>query len=129
MNVIRVQYRFLRLSNNLLALVELHPNSNLPESTTCLYPSLPYLSNTRKNLVRFWQGEDELQDWLVDCQFSFELAISEAKRSQVIDYRNKSGRSREVCLWSYLNPLEEVKWDEYCPLFDDEFNYVLRGEE
>jgi hypothetical protein len=126
MNIIRIEYRFLRLYANLLALVELHPSSNIPQATTCLYPVSPYLSDLRKDLVRFWQGEDELQDWLVDCQFSFELAVAEAKRHPIIDYRNKFGRDKEVCLWSYLNPLEEIGWDEYCPLFDNNYNYVLR---
>lgn len=122
MNIIRVEYRFLRLSTN-LALVELHPSSNVPQPTTCLYPKPPYLSETRKTVI---SALEDIDDWLFDQHLAFTLAIAEAKRYPIIDYCNKSGRSRDVCLWNYLDPLEEVEWDEYCPLFDNEFNYVLR---
>lgn len=123
MNIIRVEYRFLRLSTNLLALVELHPGSNVPQATTCLYPYEPYLTEGRKSVVNIFE---DLKEWLVDQELALELAIDEAKRKPIIDYRNKSGRSRDICLWNYLDPLEEVVWGEYCPLFDNEFNYILR---
>ena len=121
MNIIRVEYRFLRLSANLLALVELLPGCNIPQPTTCLYPLPPYLTENRKSVVGLFENTVE---WLVDQEFALKLAIEEAKRKPVIEFKCTNPEYREVCLWVYRDPL--VYWDEYCPLFDNEYNYVLR---
>lgn len=123
MNIIRVEYRFLRLSTNLLALVELSSGCNIPQATTCLYPFPPYLTENRKYVVGLFENTIE---WLVDQEFALELAVDEAKRHSIIDFKCSNPEYREVCLWVYRDPL--VYWDEYCPLFDNEFNYILREE-
>lgn len=123
MNIIRVQYRFLRLSTNLLALVELHPNSNVPQPTTCLYPYKPYLTEGRESVVRVSIFED-FDEWIVDQKLALYLAVEEAKRKPIVVFQCTNPEHREICLWVYRDPL--VYWDEYCPLFDNEFNYVLR---
>ena len=121
MNIIRVEYRFLRLSTNLLALVELLPKCDIPQPTTCLYPHEPYLTEGRKSVVSIFE---DLKEWLVDQEFALELAIDEAKRHSIIEYKCTEPEYREICLWVYRDPL--VYWDEYCPLFDNDYNYVLR---
>jgi hypothetical protein len=122
MNIIRVEYRFLRLSTNLLALVELHPGSKVPQPTVCLYPEPPYLTDSRKSVVSLFEN---IEEWITDQKLALYLAVEEAKRKPVIEYKCTNPEYREVCLWVYRDPL--VYWDEYCPLFDNEFNYVLRG--
>lgn len=121
MNITRVEYRFLRLSTNLLALVELLPRCNVPQATTCLYPYEPYLTNSRKSVVSIFEDFDE---WIDDQKLALYLAVEEAKRHPVIEFKCTNPEYREICLWAYRDPL--VYWDEYCPLFDNEFNYVLR---
>lgn len=121
MNIIRVKYRFLRLSTNLLALVKLHPGSNVPQPTTCLYPTIPYLTEGRKSVVSIFE---DFNEWIEDQELALYLAIEEAKRHSVIEFKCTNLEYREICLWAYRDPL--VYWDEYCPLFDNEFNYVLR---
>lgn len=113
MNIIRVEYRFLRLSTNLLALVEVFPDSNVPQATTCIYPYKPYLTNSR-----------ELVESVYEQEFSFQKAVVEAKRKPILEFKCTEPEYREICLWVYRDPL--VYWDEYCPLFDNQFNYVLR---
>lgn len=121
MAIIKVDYRFLRLSANLLALTELQPDSNVPQATTCLYPKPPYLTEGRKYVLSVFEDFDE---WLVDQEFALELAIGEAKKKPTLEFKCTEPEYREICLWVYRDPL--VYWDEYCPLFDNEFNYVLR---
>lgn len=121
MNIIKVEYRFLRLSTNLLALVELIPGCNIPQPTTCLYPCEPYLTDSRKSVINLFE---DLQEWLIDQNFAVRLAVEEAKSKPVIEFTCTNPEYREICLWVYRDPL--VYWDEYCPLFDNDFNYVLR---
>lgn len=125
MNIIRVEYRFLRLSTNLLALVELHLSSDVPQPTTCLYPQEPYLTKSRKSVVSISLFED-LEEWIDDQKLALYLATEEAKRHSVIEFKCTNPEYREICLWVYRDPL--VYWDEYCPLFDNEFNYILRED-
>jgi len=122
MNIIRVEYRFLRLSANLLALVELLPGCNIPQPTTCLYPEFPYLTDSRKSKAN--NIFENLEEWIEDQSLALELAVEEAKRKSIIEFNCNHPEYREVCLWVYRDPL--VYWDEYCPIFDNEFNYVLR---
>lgn len=124
MNIVSVRYRFLRLNSEQLALVEIYPFNNKPEPTTCLYPEFPYLSPERVLLAKILKDSD----WLTDWKYSFNLAVTEAKNYPEIDYRSSISDVREVILWNYLNPLDtEIHWDEYCPLFDNHYNYILRG--
>ena len=121
MNIFRVEYRFLKLSTDLLALVELLPGCNIPQPTTCLYPYKPYLTEGRKSVVSIFEDFDE---WLDDQKLALYLAVEEAKRHSIIEFKCTEPEYREICLWVYRDPL--VYWDEYCPLLDNELNYVLR---
>jgi hypothetical protein len=121
MNIIRVEYRFLRLSDNLLALVEVHPDSYIPQPTVCLYPEPPYLTDSRKSVVSLFES---IEEWISDQKLALYLAVEEAKRKPVIEFKCTNPEYREVCLWVYRDPL--VYWDEYCPLFDNNYNYILR---
>lgn len=122
MNIVSVKYRFLRLNSEQLALVEFYPFSLVPEPTTCLYPYFPYLTKERLKCANIL----EPKDWITDWKYSFELAVEEAKNFPVIDYRDKLWKEREVMLWGFLDPLQEIVWDKYCPLFDNEFRLILR---
>lgn len=124
MNIVSVRYRFLRLSANKLALVELYPFSQKPEQCQELYPAFPYLSDKRLKTVKLFMSAKE---WKEDCKKGFELAVEEAKLYPIIDYRGVLGELREVLLWNYLNPLDdEVFWDEFVPLFNNDYNFILR---
>ena len=122
MNIVSVKYRFLRLNSEQLALVEFYPFSLVPEPTKCLYPYPPYLTNERLK----WSNILEPRDWVTDWKYAFDLAVEEAKSFLVIDYLDKLWEEREAILWGFLDPLQEIVWDEYCPLFDNDFNLILR---
>lgn len=128
MNIIQVKYRFLRLSSNLLALVEIMPDSLIPEPSTCLYPQKPYLTPQRENLVRILYGQEGFDAWRLECDLAFCLAVKEAKKYRMIDYSTKSGTERDVILWNFLDPLDPIYWDEFVPLFDNTFELILRDE-
>lgn len=126
MNIVSVRYRFLRLGADKLALVELYPFSNKPERCGELYPEYPYLSSERMQTVKLFMS---LEDWVQDCKEGFELAVEEAKLYPIIDYRGTTGEQKGVLLWNYLDPLEEeIFWDEYVPLFDNDYNFILRND-
>jgi len=123
--IVSIKYRFLRLSADRLALVEIHPNTPVPQPTTCIYPHSPYLTSQRLKFQKeIFRGNDEL--WIAYWKKEFDLAVKEAEEHFVIDYQDKIGKNREVILWNYLDPLEEIKWDEYAPLFDNDLNLILR---
>jgi hypothetical protein len=53
-------------------------------------------------------------------------SISSPYVVESIDFSDYQEEVRERILWNYLDPLEDVKWDEYCPLFDNEYKFILR---
>jgi len=124
--IISIKYRFLRLSSDRLALVEIHPNKDLPQPTTCVYPYPPYLTPQRLETEKKIVGTDSKRLCEVFLGWNFDIAVEEAEAHPVIDYQDKIGKEREVVLWNYLDPLEEIKWDEYSPLFDNDLNLILR---
>lgn len=128
MNIVPVRYRFLRLNSTTLALVELYSFSNKPEVCQQLYPHYPYLSRDRYKLLTDSNNLEKLKDWIAECETDFKLAISEASNYPDIDYEDYIGEVRERVLWNYLDPLEDVIWDEYVPLFDNSYNFILRTD-
>lgn len=128
MNIISVRYRFLRLNSEQLALVEFYPFSIKPEVCQQLYPVTPYLTYSRLSLLGSIYSTEELEKWVKEQEYSFRLAVSEASNYPDIDFNKSSFVTKEVMLWNYLNPLEEVFWDEYCPLFDNNYSFILRTE-
>lgn len=123
--IVFVTYRFLRLNSKTLALVELHSNKALPQPTTCIYPEFPYLTPQRLEIQKkMFCGSSEL--WVNTWESDFDRAVEQAEKYPVIDYQDKVGKDREVILWSYLDPLEDVYWDEYAPLFDNNLDLILR---
>lgn len=123
--IISIQYRFLRLNAERLALVEVHPNTPIPQPTTCIYPSFPYLTSQRLKFQKeIFRGNNKF--WIAHWKKEFDLAIKKAEEYFAIDYQDKIGKDREMILWSYLDPLEDVYWDEYAPLFDNDLNLILR---
>ena len=121
MNIVSVKYRFLRLNSEQLALVEFYPFSLVPEPTKCLYPYAPYLTKERLRCANLLESKN----WITEWKYSFDLAVEEAKNFPVIDYRDKLWKEREAILWSFLDPLQEIVWNEYCPLFDNEYKFIL----
>lgn len=126
MNIVSVKYRFLRLNSTTLALVEIYPFSIKPEVCQQLYPYFPYLSKERFEILTSIYSHEELKNWIKEQENDFRLAVSEASNYPDIDFNNNGYVTKEMILWSYLDPLEEVKWDEYCPLFDNEYKFILR---
>jgi hypothetical protein len=130
MSIVSVKYRFLRLNSTTLALVEIYPFSSSfpskPEVCQQLYPYFPYLSKERFEILTSIYSPEELKDWIKEQENDFRLSISEACNYPDIDFGDYHKEVRERILWNYLDPLEEVKWDEYCPLFDNDYKFILR---
>lgn len=125
MSIITVDYRFLRLNSQTLALVEIYPDSNIPEVCQELYLQHPYLSIERWRLVNSTLKPKQLEKWKKDIHSAFTVAVKIAKSYSIIDYLDKlKTEEREVVLWKILDPL--TYWDEFVPLFDNEFNLILR---
>lgn len=128
MNIVSVKYRFLRLNSNTLALVELYSFSNKPEVCQQLYPEAPYLTSSRLSLLKsVYVSDEELEEWREEQECEFRMAISEACNYPDIDYTDYVGKVRERIMFNYLDPLEDTFWDEYCPLFDNNYNFILRN--
>lgn len=122
-------YRFLRLNSETLALVEVHSNSDIPEVCQELYPYPPYLTDSRKKLLDSYYNSEGIGEWKKTQEHEFNLAVKEACNLRVIDYSDTKSycstiEEREVVLWKILDPL--TYWDEFVPLFDNEFNLILR---
>lgn len=124
--IVFVTYRFLRLNSQTLALVELHPKNPLPQPTTCIFPEFPYLTPQRLEIQKKIIGESSNQNLIINWTKDFCLAVEQAEKYPVIDYQDKVGKNREIILWSYLDPLEDIYWDEYAPLFDNNLDLILR---
>lgn len=118
-------YRFLRLNSETLALVEVYPPLYLPEPCQEYYlESLdsPYATNVPIPRVNNFK---QLKEWIEDCKFGFNVAVRTAKFYPIIDYTDQlKTEEREIVLWKILDPL--VYWDEFIPLFDNQFNFILR---
>lgn len=123
--IVSVIYRFLRLNSQTLALVEIHPNNPIPQPTTCVYPESPYLTPQRLETEKKIVGSDS-RHCKIFLGWNFDIAVEQAEESPVIDYQDKIGKEREVILWNYLDPLEDIYWDEYAPLFDNNLDLILR---
>ena len=123
MNIVSIKYRFLRLNSTTLALVELHPNLDIPEVCQELYFQPPYLTEQRMLAMRRILNTTEIKEWREECEYGFNVAVREAKYYPTINYY-KTEKNREVLLWNLLDPL--TYWDEFVPLFDNEYNYILR---
>lgn len=115
-------YRFLRLNSQTLALVELYPSSYLPEVCLEIYVEFPYINNVKIPKVTSFK---ELEEWKEDCRFGFQVAVRTAKFYPILDYSEKlKTEEREIVLWNLLDPL--TFWDEFVPLFDNDYNLILR---
>ena len=120
-----IDYRFLRLNSETLALVEIYPDSDIPEVCQELYLEPPYLTEKRLQLMNTLYDSEQIIEWEESCRFGFNLAVRIAKFYPVIDYSSKlKTEERELVLWKMLDPL--TYWDEFCPLFDNEYNLILR---
>jgi len=115
-------YRFLRLNSETLALVEIYPPVYLPEPCQEIYPEIPYIDGVKLPPVTNFT---QLEEWKEDCRFGFNVAVKVAKFYPIIDYTEQlNTEERETILWKILDPL--VYWDEFIPLFDNNFNLILR---
>jgi hypothetical protein len=121
--IVPVKYRFLRLNSNTLVLVELYPNSDTPEVCQIQYLEPPYLTKERLETERKSKNTKQIKEWRDDCKFAFNLAVREAKFYPEINYY-RTEKNWEKLLWGRLDPL--VYWDEYVPLFDNDYNLILR---
>ena len=126
MNIVPINYRFLRLNPTALALVEIYQFSDKPEVCQQLYPVAPYLSYSRLSFLKSVNDKKKLKEWIKEQEYDFRMAISEACNYPDIDYEDYIGKVKERVLWNYLDPLEDVFWDEYCPLFDNDYKFILR---
>ena len=115
-------YRFLRLNSQTLALVEVYPPVYLPEPCQEIYAKAPYIDQVKLPSVNNFI---QLREWEEDCMFGFNVAVRVAKFYPILDYSDRlKTEEREVTLWAILDPL--VYWDEFIPLFDNEYNPILR---
>lgn len=122
MSIVVVRYRFLKLSSNLFALVEIYPNNPEPQICQELYPVKPYLTDNRINAVRsMMSGWKSYQDWISDCFRGYESAVEEAKDHYCTIYDLE--KQKQLLLLNCLEPY----WDEFVPLFDSEYNPILRS--
>jgi len=121
--IVPVKYRFLRLNSNTLALVELYPNSDIPEVCQIQYLEAPYFTEERLTVMRKINNTKQIKEWKEDCKFSFNLAVREAKFYSEINYY-RTEKNWEKLLWGRLDPL--IYWDEFVPLFDNDYNLILR---
>ena len=121
--IVPVKYRFLRLNSNTLALVELYPNSDIPEVCQIQYLETPYFTEERLTVMRRIYNTRQIKEWKEDCKFSFNLAVREARFYSEIDYY-RTEKNWEKLLWGRLDPL--IYWDEFVPLFDNTYNLILR---
>ena len=121
--IVPVKYRFLRLNSNTLALVELYPNSDIPEVCQIQYLETPYSTEERLTVMRRIYNTRQIKEWKEDCKFSFNLAVREARFYSEIDYY-RTEKNWEKLLWGRLDPL--IYWDEFVPLFDNTYNLILR---
>jgi len=122
MGIITVRYRFLKLSSNLLALVEFYPNNPEPQVCQALYPVKPYLTDNRINAVRsMMSGWKSYRNWISDCFKDYESAVEEAEDYWWIVYNSE--KQKQLLLLNCLEPY----WDEFVPLFDTEYNPILRS--
>ena len=119
MNIVSVKYRFLRLNSTTFALVELHPSSNTPEVCQELYFKPPYLTEKRMLAMRRIFNTQQIKEWREECEYGLNVAVREAK------YYYKTEKNQEVLLWNLLDPL--TYWDEFVPLFDNDYNLILRN--
>jgi hypothetical protein len=121
-------YRFLRLNSETLALVEVYLPSYLPEPCQEIYPYEPYLQAERLSCIKQILPTitfQRVEDWKEECEFGFNVAVRTAKFYPIMDYTTRlKTEEREAILWKILDPL--VYWDEFVPLFDNEFNLILR---
>lgn len=123
MKIVTVKYRFLRLNSTTLALVEFQPNSDIPQVCQRLYFKSPYLTEGRLLAMNSIFNSQQMKEWKEECKKYFNLAVKEAKFYDVINYY-KTEKNWEKLLWGKLDPL--VYWDEFVPLFDNEFNFIFR---
>ena len=124
MNIVSVKYRFFRLNSTTFALVELHPNSNTSEVCQELYFQPPYLTEKRMLAMRRIFNTQQIKEWKEECEYGFNVAVREAKYYSTID-PYKTEKNQEVLLWNLLDPL--TYWDEFVPLFDNDYNLILRN--